>query len=444
MLVSIPSKLDELAPFLTRFLEIAGAERWFKRCDQLDADQRRSPFRWKIVSDYHWLEMALGYQADVLAKEGRLLPELVDGLILASLNFAATAAEVHARLSPKGRQVFEGRLRDSLKAETGFAPLYLELDLAQRLMDAGYDVEFADMEGAAKYDLLFSRGAFAGEVECKSLSADAGRQIHRKDFYRFMEAIAQALTRHTEQRRREVLLITLGARLPSNTPEQAPLVKAVAALLHDGTRRTVEGDGFHLELRPLAESLSTAPLTDQKAFYKACGEAFGQNTHVAGGLTEDGGCLVVMRSNREDDPSKPKLEAMRKAATQFTGDRPAFIAIQEHGIEPADLMLPHVRRKAGILSYALFGHYGAVHVNAVYVTGFGAVVARGGQIGTPAFAVPNPKPKFPISPNDAAPFLVSMSDSDYASAIGAPLPAPNISHIPFDPEPMDEGLTSPP
>lgn len=368
MLVSIPSKLDELAPFLTRLLEIAGAERWFKRCDQLDADQRQSPFRWKIVSDYHWLEMALGYQADVLAKEGRLLPELVDGLILASLNFAATAAEVLARLSPKGRQVLEGRLRDSLKAETGFAPLYLELDLAQRLMDAGYDVEFADIEGAAQYDLLFSRGAFAGEVECKSLSADAGRQIHRKDFYRFMEAIAPALTRHAEQRRRrEVLLITLDARLPSNTPEQAPLLKAVSALLQDGTRRTDQDGGFQLELRPFAESLGSAPLTDQRAFYKACGEAFGQNSHVAGSLTEDGGCLVVMRSKREDDPSKPKLEAMRKAATQFTGDRPAFIAIQEHGIEPADLMLPHVRRKAGILSYALFGHYRAAHVNAVYI-----------------------------------------------------------------------------
>lgn len=435
MLVSIPSKLDELALSLTRFLEIAGTERWFKRCDQLDADQRRSFFRWKIVSDYHWLEMALGYQAEVLAKEGRLLPDLVDELILVSLNFAATAAEVHPRLSPKGRQVFEGRLRDSLKAETGFAPLYLELDLAQRLMDAGYDVEFADMEGRARYDLLFSHGAFAGEVECKSLSADAGRQIHRKDFYRFMEAIAPALTTHAEQRRREVLLITLDARLPSNTPQQASLVKAVAALLHGGTQRTAQGDGFHLELRPFAEALGRVPLTDQKAFYKACGEAFGQNTHVAGGLTEDGGCLVVMRSNREDDPSKPQLEAMRKAASQFTGERPAFIAIQEHGIEAADLMLPHVQRRAGILSYALFGHYGAAHVNAVYVTSFGAVVARDGQVGTPAFAFPNPAPKFAIRPGDAAPFLASLSDTDYAAAIGAPLPTPNISNMPFEPEP---------
>jgi len=432
MRLLLPSDIKALAPHLEAFLDLVGRERWFKRCDQLDADQRRSPFRWKIVSDYHWLEMAIGFQADVLEKEGRLLPELADGLILASLNFAATAAGVHAQISPRGRQVLEGRLRDSLKAETGFAALYLELDLAQRLMDAGYDVEFVDMEGNARFDLLFSRDTFIAEVECKSLSADAGRQIHRKDFYRFMEAITPALTAQATLKRQEVLLITLDARLPSHAPDQAVLVKAVSSILCDGAPASEQGRHFRLERHSYAECLGQVPIGDQRAIYKACGAAFGQNTHVAGGRLQDGGCLVVMRSSREDDPSKPKLEAMRKGASQFTGERPAFIAIQEHGIEPADLMLPHLRRKAGILSYALFGHYGADHVNATYITGFGAVVARDGRVGTPAFAIPNPKPRFPVSPSEAGPFLEYISDSDFADLIGAPLPAANISHLPVE------------
>ena len=66
-------------------------------------------------------------------------------------------------------------------------------DLAQRLMDAGFDVNFADMEARAQFDLLFSRDVFSGEVECKLISVDAGRQIYRKDFYRFMEALSPAL-----------------------------------------------------------------------------------------------------------------------------------------------------------------------------------------------------------------------------------------------------------
>jgi hypothetical protein len=42
-------------------------------------------------------------------------------------------------------------------------------------------------KGSARFDLLFSRHAFSGEVERKSLPANAGRQIHRKDFYQFMD-----------------------------------------------------------------------------------------------------------------------------------------------------------------------------------------------------------------------------------------------------------------
>lgn len=432
MLFGVPSDLGDLAGYIDRFIGLVGRERWFKRADQLDRDQRKSTFWGKVVADYHWLELAISFQADVLAKEGRLLPEFVDEQILAALNFAATTTEVHDRLSAKGQSVLKGRLRDAVKAENGFAPVYLEIDLAQRLMSAGYDVQFADIEGTGQFDMLFSRGAFAGEIECKSLSADAGRQIHRKDFYRYMEAITPALIAHVDLRRQEVLIVSLESRLSSNTSDQAHITRATASILRDGAPARMDGPGFKLERRPYAELLPNAPVRDQKGFFKVCKQAFGENIHVAGGLTEDGGCLIIMRSDREDDTSLPKLEAMRKAASQFTAERPAFIAIQEHDIEPADLMLPHVRRRTAILSYALFGHYGAAHVNATYVTGFGAVVVSDGQIGTPAFAVPNPAPKFAISVDDAAPFLAHISDADFAAAIGAPLPAANISVLPIE------------
>jgi len=440
MRIAISNDLATLGEYIQRFLDIVGEESWFKRVEYLDAEQHKSPFLWKIISDYHWLEMAISFQANVLAREGHLRPELTDGLILAALNFAATTVELHAQLTQIGRRNLEGRLRDGLKAETGYAPLYLELDLAQRLMDAGFDVTFADMEGMAQFDLLFCRGMFTGEVECKSLSADAGRQIHRKDLYRFMEAIFPALEAQRAHRRREVLVITLDARLSPNISDQAALLAASRSMFDRGAPTVLVGNGFELERRHLNSAIAEASMSDAKTFYKACGEAFGPNTHIAGGLSEDDGCLVVMRSKRVDDTSKPMLEAMRKAASQFSRERPAFIAIQEHGIEAADLMLPHVRRRAGILSYALYDYYGASHVNATYVTGFGAVVAREGIVATPAFAIPNPKPAFSVGPADVPPFLAHISDQVYAADIGAPLPAPNISCLPIERTEHDDAI----
>src|ERR1700676_3377080 len=147
-----------LAEYIPKFLTIVGKDRWFKRVDQLDEEQRRSPYQWKIVADFHWLEMALSPQSGVLTKLGQLDPELVDTPSLAALLFAGTVVEAYARLTLKGQRTLEGRLRDALKAETGFSALYLELDLAHRLMAAGHDVNFPDMEGDGQFDLRFSHG----------------------------------------------------------------------------------------------------------------------------------------------------------------------------------------------------------------------------------------------------------------------------------------------
>jgi hypothetical protein len=227
------------------------------------------------------------------------------------------------------------------------------------------------------------------------------------------------------------LLITLKDRLSSNVADQAELRQAAAKMLRSTASSTLDGSHFQMVRKPYGDTLGDASPRDEKQLYAACTKMFGHNTHVAGGMSETGGCLIVMRSEREDDTSKPLLEAMRKAATQFSGGHPAFIAMQIHGISAPDLMLPHLRRRAGILSYALYGHYGADHVNATYICGFASAVYRDGQLGSPAFAIPNPRPRFAVEPQDAAPFLVSISDADYADAIGAPLPQPNISDIPF-------------
>ena len=95
-------------------------------------------------------------------------------------------------MSEKGKRVLSARILDALKAENGFAALYLELSLGQRLPTWDFDIELPDMEGTGQFDLLISQGAFAAEIECKSQSADAGRKIHRKHFYRFMDVLQRS------------------------------------------------------------------------------------------------------------------------------------------------------------------------------------------------------------------------------------------------------------
>lgn len=424
-------ELEALGRNLPLFIELIGEDQWYKRVDELDTQQRASPFLGIIVSDYHWLEMAISHQYEVFKDKEKLDPSLIDERAKAALCFALETVAVFNRLSDVGQHELKGRLRGCLKAEIGFADLYLELDTARRLMAQGYDVTFSDMEKSAQFDLEYCRGAFRAEVECKSISTDAGRQIHRKDFYRFMHEIGPAIVEHARKESAEILKITLRRRLSPKCADQTALTNAATLMLTDNAPKILKRSEFRIERISFSECFDGNSFENDSELYSACTEIFGTNIHVSGTMSDSAGCLVVMKSDRQDDTSKPLLKAMQKAAKQLTGNHPAFIAVQFQEIEPRDLMLPQLRRRVGILSYALYDQYREKHLNAIFFCGFGGIVMDNDGVGSPAFSIPNPGPKFAINQANREPFLGSVSDQKFAHMIGSPLPASNISYLPF-------------
>jgi hypothetical protein len=284
---------------------------------------------------------------------------------------------------------------------------------------ADYDLEFPDMEGQANFDLRIRDGEFEGELECKSISVDAGRQIHRKDFYRFTAAAHPLLVWPEQLQRRELVVITLRKRLNASEEATKLLLDVLRQLLCSNLQQLGCAD-FLITRRPYGEVLRVEPTaTSRSDLYEQLKSALGQNIHVEGQVLDSGGYLLAVRSEREDDPSGPLLAAMRKAASQLTATRPGYIAIQEHGIEGLDLLLPHYQRRMEILSSALFGHYGCSHVNSVLVTAFGAFGSRSGQTGVPVIALPNRNPRFPVDGSRAA-LLQTLSEEELNRALRTP------------------------
>jgi hypothetical protein len=408
-----------LTACLPEFLTLAGPERWKKRAFQLASDASQSPSLAKIILDYHWLELALSEQAIALEK-GAVQNNCTSLATFAAAQFAQITVEVYRAISHKGQTALLGRIRDSLKAENGFASLYLELDIARRLIDAGFDVELSDLEGLARYDLRFWKHGIEGEVECKSLSADAGRKIHRKDFYRFIDALSPHILKRIESGASEVIVITLDDRLPSDTTQQYHLRAATMHTLENPNLSTLRGQFFNIKRENFSQRLEGSSCQDPDQLYKACRSAYGDDCHVSGVAIDDTRCLIIMRSKREDDHSKPLLDALKKAATQLSATRPGFIAVQFDDIAPSDFLLPHLRHRIGLISYYLFHECDARHVAATYFCIYGGLSTSQDGIGAAAIAVPNPKPQFRIVPSDYSPFLVSIPDAEFARLLGGP------------------------
>jgi hypothetical protein len=416
----LATDLPALAAYLPNFTVLAGGHRWRKRAVQLARDVRRSPAQAKIVTDYHWLEMALSEHMIVVEQQGSLENARLFTPDIAALHFAGMVVEVFGRLTQSGRTALQGRIRDSLQAESGFAALYFEMDMALRLMADGFEVDFPDLEGRARYDLEFSKGAIAGEVECKSLSADAGRKIHRKHFYRFLETVSPVLIAAAEAGSDDVLVITLADRLPSDTRQQKPLRTAVECLCRNRSCSETSGDFFIISRESYSSRLSAAPQDSERAFYNYCCHVFGKDVHISGVMTEKGRCLIAMRSRAEDDHSRPWLEATLEAAHQFSRARPSFIAVQLNDIAPSDLALPHVKRRAEILSGGLFYREGTDHVAATFFSTYGSLVSIGNGLHAPAFSILNPKLKFNIERDAFAPLIGGkLSDDEFAKILNA-------------------------
>lgn len=409
----VPRDLPGLATKLPAFLRLAGEGALWKRVNQLDRDARRSEFQIKIVLDHHWLETEIAAQLAILKNHGSLLPEQIVPNSMAALLFAGTVVELQERLGPRGRVRLQGRLRDALKST--FSGLYLELDLAIELLQQGFDVTFPDLEADAPWDLSFVRDGIAGELECKSLSADAGRKIHRKDFYRFVDSLRGLLLKRIEAGSREIIVITLDDRLLPDVRSQGLLRSSTARMLTDDTLTTLTENGFRIDREPLnkvAPSKLTGNIDDLNPLWQ---ETYGGNCHVAGPLTQTLGCVIVVRSMREDDPSRAQLDALKKAASQLSGKTPGFIAVQHEEVTPQDLAQRPLRRKAAILAMALFHSDGGEHIAAIHHSAFNGFHAAQGVILKPAFVCWNPR--WSGSP-EGLPLRQQLSNSDFAQLLG--------------------------
>lgn len=372
---------ESWATDLARFMSLLDEALWSRRVRQLIADAERSPYGAKIVVDHHWLELALYEQSAVVAEAGKLcLP--ISMQAAAALTFASIAVGLHEGLSAVGQRVLKGRLRDAIK--TGFAGLFLELDLASMLLDAGCEVGFPDFEGRSNYDLDVICGETEMAFECKSVSVDAGRKVRRRDFYRFITMIEGDLTDRSHGRS-GIVVVTMTDRFPADSAQQRQIAKAVLDAIDNPEGKSFRSASFNVHREPITVLISEMNDHDSD-FSKACHDRFGHSCHVAGALYDDGGYLIVVRSEREDDASRASLDARKSALKQLPPGRPSIVALQYEEITAQDLSSPDFRRRATLLDNVIFHDNRAAHIAAIYHCAFDGLWVHEGQLAKPAFA----------------------------------------------------------
>ena len=302
-------------------IALAGRQGWADRIAQLHARVSGSARYGRLLAQRYAAEFAL-------EKARRGLDLSVGDTQLA--NRVAGLAALDASLTEAGKVRFRAALAASLEGDATIIPL-LHLHRTAMLHEAaGFSVRHAGFEDGASFDLLITREGATAEVACDTLSAEAGRFVHRAAWMRLMDQIDPDLqTWLAAHPGRYLLKMTLPNGLRAGGENEgadalAALHQRINAML-SAARRSDHDEAAVLRLDPL---MLAAAQADENGLMGSLRQEFGPEAQLAVTGGGQGVFVLAARAGSENEVAiamRRRLAAI--APARLTGSRPGILAM---------------------------------------------------------------------------------------------------------------------
>lgn len=333
-----------------RLARAIGEEHWQRAVSQQE-DKIRSNF---FLGDYLRSEFAIAYQLDWLRQQAVRFGEVPhyacnNSAIFPALAFAAQVLEVLNRSSVKQAKEFVKRVRTAFIGAEYMHGLLLELHAATHFVRRGHRVVWHRKKNAGTFDLLIEDlGPDGLEVECKSISEDKGRRIHRLDALNLLGKMWQDMASVVQNVHTGLaVVLTIPYRLPKASSEQE------AALAGEVVARIAARVGGNLSSGGKVDINSFDPATMKTALLKG-GEHFRKaiddvtstfNSQSAVYKTPANGVVVfAMQSETADDMLHQIFTTLDDSAErQFTRQKGALFWVALRGLDDGQLRSVHER-----------------------------------------------------------------------------------------------------
>lgn len=330
-----------------RLASAIGAEHWQGAVARQEEAIRSNHF----LGDHLRSEYAIAYQLDrlrkLVAKYGTVPYEACnDANVFPSLAFAAQVLEVLERSSAKHATAFVKRVRTAFSSSENMHGLRLELQAATHFVRQGHRVAWHRVKNDGSFDLLIEDLGPSGlEVECKTISADTGCRIKRRDALEFWGELWKDLAGVGQNLRSGLaVVLTVPYRLPVDAGERATLAKEVIACIVAGSGSPL-GGGSEVRIEPFDRATIEATKDKgRESLRKALDAATSTtNREVAVYGTPAGGMLAFVMQSAVEDVVLDRVFATLddSAARQFTRKRGALFWVALQGIDADQLQSLH-------------------------------------------------------------------------------------------------------
>ncbi|GAA5172668.1 hypothetical protein [Viridibacterium curvum] len=328
-----------------RFVQLIGEKAWRRRVRSCKEEIKGNPF----LEGYLRSEYEIAFQLDKLSQiaesYGGAIPiELCnDRSVYRAAAFAAQAVSYIESLPKVDGERFSRRIDGALRNPDDMRGMLLEMAAATHFLRRGLRVSWPELTGQGTFDLLIEGAGKGGlEVECKSISEDKGRKVHRRDFFDFFNLLKKHLPAAILALPKGVCaVLTLPDRLPTAYRERVELAKEIVRTVISSRDRTL-ADGTSIRINDFdATGLSLESLSDRKVARRDLDRITNtSNQPVACFRTKPGGAFALaVQSFRDDELLDATFATLGSAASdQLSGTRAGLLIARFSGLTSSQLI----------------------------------------------------------------------------------------------------------
>jgi len=336
---------QEIPSIFARFKSLIGDEHWRKRVKQIEQEIRGNPFLRDYLLDENSIAFGLDLCSKLTHRYSRIPIEMADRhLIYPCISFAAQILSVIDMSSPNQARQLVRRIHGALKNPDDIRALQFELTVATHFTKRGDSVSWQEINGTGTMDFVINNLGSAGlEVECKLISHDKGRKIHRREALEFHHLLASKLKSVASKPQLGLsVVLTVDDRLPKAYKDRKKLADVVLENLLTGHQFTkLSGANlriFEFDMGLLSEVDSEGlPLVTHSLFNQIT-QTNNREVMMIGRKSAGAVAFVIQSSN--DDKLLPYIfDTLAKSANkQLSKNRAGIFLVGLHGIEKESLV----------------------------------------------------------------------------------------------------------
>ena len=335
---------SEIPDLFARFKDVIDERYWLKRITSIKEDIRGHSFLADFLANENAIAFALAKCSNLVHRYGRIpMQDAENRDLYPAMSLAAQVLSIMDHSSKNEAAKLVQRMRGAFKNPDDMRAIQLEIMSATHFVVRGHSISWPEMEGLGRFDLLVKDlGTNGLEVECKSISEDKGRKIHRREaleFHHLVKSELQTLSRELQSGVSVVL--TLPERLPVMYKQKQALTKRVIDSVL-ASQSTVLDDGSDIRVSEFdIKALGVVETENGRSISReAIDQVTATKNREAMILGNRKGAIVFVLQSRQDDTMlKYVFDTVSESAkAQVSKSRPALFLVGLHGIEAESLL----------------------------------------------------------------------------------------------------------